>query len=180
MDVTGQRPVHDDAEFDEFVDSVSARLVRAGWLLVGDRGTAEDLTQETLVRVYRHWSRIREPAARGAYAHRTLVRLARRQRRRTSSRLEMIGIRPVSDELAAAPDESEAGDQVRQAQLVLPPRQREALVLRYFLVYSVETTAAAMGCTPGTVKSQTSKGLAALRTLLIASDPPTIEGAPAS
>lgn len=149
-------------DFDEYVAAASPRLVRAARLLVGDSRTAEDLAQETLVQMYRHWQRI-QPHAVHAYAHRTLVRLAHRHIQRRPRHVELTD---AVDQAAPGCDVPELVDEVRTALLTLPARQREALVLRYFLDLSITDTATAMGCDPGTVKSQCSKGLGHLREAL--------------
>ena len=147
--------------FDEFVVQASPKLGRAAWLLLGDRHLAEDLVQETLVRMFLRWRQLREPEAASAYAHRTIVRLCRRHLARASTRIESHG--DVPDRVDQSVSEVPFDDAVRAALLRLPTRQREAVVLRYGLDFSIESTARAMSCDPGTVKSQTSKGLAKLR-----------------
>lgn len=155
--------------FDEFVAGWSGRLLRAAYLLTGDRGLAEDLVQDVYERLYVAWPRVADPAA---YAHRALTRQAM-NRWRTRAR------RPVETALAGhdrpdqRPDAAEALHEravVVSALRTLPAGQRAAVVLRYFADLSEADTAAAMGCSVGTVKSQTSRALARLRTVLPAID----------
>lgn len=156
--------------FDDFVVAASPRLLGSARLICGDRQIAEDLVQETLIRVCLHWSAIRDPASVTAYAYRTLVRLARRSARRLyhsreipaggDRELDRAGPAALSDDLA---DVDGAFATVRARLAALPTRQRQTLVLRYFADLSVETTAEIMQCSTGTVKSQTAKGLSALR-----------------
>jgi RNA polymerase sigma-70 factor (sigma-E family) len=152
--------------FTVFVDTVSGRLTAAALLMAGDLGTAEDLVQETLLRVYQAWPRILDEAAAPAFAYRTLSRLAYRR---------LSGWRRWQRSLTDDPPERSApGDQpgwesrrvVRDALTQLPLRQRQTLVLRFYASLSVTETAAAMNCSTGTVKSQTTDGLARLRSLL--------------
>jgi RNA polymerase sigma-70 factor (sigma-E family) len=163
-------PHRDRAAFDAFVASSSDRLLRTAYLLCGDRGHAEDLVQTALMRTARQWRRARELPE--AYARRVVVNLAK-------DRWRQIGRRPVEAPLdldvAASPD---AGCDDREVLLHavrgLAAGQRAVLVLRYFDELSVEQTAAVLGCSTGTVKSQTSRALANLRGALI----PTEENAP--
>jgi RNA polymerase sigma-70 factor (ECF subfamily) len=137
-----------------------ARLCRAEWprlvgalsLWTGDRGVAEELAQETLIRVCQRWSKVRTLDQPSGWAHRVALNLARswarRQRvaRRAQARLEHG--HPALD----APDTGEVLA-VRAALGRLPERQRAAVVLRYLLDLSVHDTAAVLGCGPNTVKT---------------------------
>jgi RNA polymerase sigma-70 factor (sigma-E family) len=154
-----------DRDFAVFAVVAMPRLVRTAWLLTGDPHLAQDLAQETLIRVHQHWHRIVRSDAAGAYAHTTLVRLTRRQLALAHRRHEsLIGTPP---ERAVEADAAEPlHHRLRAALLELPAGQREALVLRYFADLSVTATAESMRCDPGTVKSQCSKGLARLRALI--------------
>jgi RNA polymerase sigma-70 factor (sigma-E family) len=159
-------------EFEDFVHASSARLLRTGYLLTGNRLDAEDLLQTTLMRVARHWKAAE--TAPGPYATRVLVNLSR-DRARTARRrvveapLEAAGETPLG--------EDDASDQIaRRALLIaalarLPDRQREVLVLRFYGDLSVEATAAATGASTGTVKSHTSRALSRMRELLAEPDP---------
>lgn len=155
------------ARDDEFADFVAARyraLVRTGLGLTGDVGHAEDLAQSALMKTYLSWGRLREPENAEAYARRTLVRLALRERQRrwhgeiSAERLpEPVGaFRPSGDRTDLALD-------VRAALAALPADQRAVLVLRYLDDQSEAETAAALGISLGTVKSRAARGLASLR-----------------
>lgn len=150
-------------EFDAFVRERSTALLRTAYLLSGDRGHAEDLLQTALLRTARRWKHARSDP--GAYARRVLVNLAK-DRWRNRSR------RPREVDIPAEPSAADPGDRVllRQALLhavlQLPGRQRAVLVLRYFQDLSVDEAADALGCSPGTVKSQTHHALTTLRHLL--------------
>lgn len=156
-----------DHSFDEFVTVGSARLLRSAYLLTGDRDDAEDLLQVALVRTARRWDVAR--SAPHAYAHRVLVNLLHdRQRnlsrRVTEQRLEDFDDRlsPVADGAQARVDRMTLTGAVRR----LPARQREVVILRFFADLSVSETAAAIGASEGTVKTHTSRALAALREVL--------------
>ena len=157
-------------EFEAFVVSSAPRLTRSARLLARRTADAEDLVQETLVRLYPHWNGLRDRAAAEAYAHRTLVRLSRRHSLRAYSRYEVLANQPdVEDE--REPPATELRAVVWQAMRCLPMRQREVIALRYLLDLSIEQVAKAMKCSNGTVKSQTSKALANLKETLAQQDP---------
>lgn len=151
-------------EFAAWVEADSVRLRRLAGMLGGDRETAQDLLQETLVRVGLAWRRIDDRP--GAYATTTMSRLAWRahgRRRRESALLEQRAPRePVDGGFARVDDALGLG----AAMARLGPRQRAVLVLRYHCDLSEEQIAEQLGCSRGTVKSQASRGLARLRELL--------------
>lgn len=150
-----------DQEFREFVAGSHVRLLRLAYLLVGDRGTAEDLLQDTFERLYVKWARVQEPEA---YARRALANGAT-NRWRTRSRKPEV---PLDDRYDSPGTEPEHGDRevLMTALKSLPSGQRSVVVLRYFEDLSVEQVAAALGCSTGTVKSQTARALPRLRSLL--------------
>jgi RNA polymerase sigma-70 factor (sigma-E family) len=154
--------VKEQAAFDAFVRRSSDRLVRTAFLLCGDRGHAEDIVQTALLRTARRWSAARsEP---DAYARRVVVNLAKDRwrllgRRPSEAPLELDVAVPVRDGVADR-------DQLLRAARQLPAGQRAVLVLRYFDDLSVAETAAALGCSTGTVKSQTARALERLRAAL--------------
>jgi RNA polymerase sigma-70 factor (sigma-E family) len=146
-------------EYLDFVGSRAASLHRTAYLLCGDWHLANDLVQETLVQTYRHWRRIQRADNQNAYVRRVLVNEFNRHWRRYSG----LPVRADTDRfVAAVPDVSEEvvnrADLLR-ALLTLPVRQRATVVLRYLEGMSERETAAVMGCSEGTVKSQTSRAL---------------------
>lgn len=156
----------DHGEFTAFVAERREALRRTAYLLCGDWHAADDLTQTAFVKLYGAWDRIRDPAARGAYVRRCLARAVVDESRRPSRReyvADELPERAVGTDLSAVVADREL---VRAALAEVPPGQRTALVLRYFDGLDVAATAAAMGCSEGNVKSQTARGLAALRAAL--------------
>jgi len=155
----------DRDQFERFAARVSPSLLRSAYLLTQDRGHAEDLLQMTLWRVARRWHAI-EGAPEG-YAHRVLVNLSRDRRRtlgrRAEERLNAATPVGVADDPA---DALAQRDWMSRAVRRLPRRQREVVVLRFFLDLSVAETAAALRMTDGTVKSHTSRALAQIGQLL--------------
>jgi len=155
------------AEFEHFVAGAADELLRTGYLIVWDLAEAEDLVQETLVRVARRWPRVRRMEHPIAYARRILVNLAldggeRRTRRRRELDVELVGGRPETTSADAAARVAVRGELIA-AVAALPPRQRAVLVLRYFVDLPEREVAAALGCSLGTVKSTASRGLARLQ-----------------
>ncbi len=157
------------AEFDGFVARSSEQLLRTAYLITWDLTEAEDLVQECLLRLARHWPRARRMDHPEAYARRILVNLALDGARvRGQRRAELGGtdapalehLDPRSPQPVAALEEH---GELIAAIGALPNRQRLMLVLRYFADLSEEQTARALDCSLGTVKSTTSRALARLR-----------------
>lgn len=131
-------------------------------LLTGDRHDGEDLLQTALTKAYRSWWRLRRPELAEAYVRRILVTSVTSWRRRGAARERATGL--VPDQLVAGPDVEVADRLVlAQALRMLSPGQRAVLVLRFFEDLSEQQTADLLGCSVGTVKSQSARGLAALR-----------------
>lgn len=173
--VGGYISVMDD--FDEFVSGNLEQLLKTAYLITWDAGEAEDLVQECLFKVARRWPRVRAMAQPRAYARRILVNLAlddRRGRARRRGELDgglFVSEEPARDLLAGLETRAELLDAVAR----LRPRQRAVLVLRYFNDMTEAQTAEVLGCSPGTVKSSTSRGLARLREALAPISNPTRE-----
>jgi RNA polymerase sigma-70 factor (sigma-E family) len=158
VDVTALR-------FEDFVATRSPVLLRTAYLLCGgDRGAAEDLLQDVLERVYPRWRRIRDDPE--SYVRAALANAAANRWRRRSRRVTEVPL-TTQDPATPGPEQGVANaDLVVRALGTLPARMRAVLVLRYFDDLSEADTAAALRCGIGTVKSQTSRGLARLRELL--------------
>jgi RNA polymerase sigma-70 factor (sigma-E family) len=159
-------PATEPGGFTEFVRHRSDPLLRTAYLLCGGgRQAAEDLLQDVLVRMYPRWRRIQ--GSPEAYARAALTNAAINRARRLARRVAEAPLIADVATVDAGPDESVSGrDVLLRALAVLPPRQRAIIVLRFFDDLSEVDTAAAVGCRVGTVKSQTSRGLARLRELL--------------
>ncbi|MEV4507888.1 SigE family RNA polymerase sigma factor [Dactylosporangium sp. NPDC049525] len=144
------------------------RLRRTAYLLCGDWHLADDLTSTVLVKLLRHWKRAAVMEHRDAYVRRMLMSAWLDERRRPWRRESSTDRLP--DRTAAAADADRRLD-VLSLLAGLPPRRRAVLVLRYFCDLSVEETAQALGCSEGTVKSQSARALETLRAGIEEGDP---------
>lgn len=150
--------------FSDFVERHSRALLRAAWLMTGDWPTAEDLVQTAFVAAWRHWAKIAHQDAAGAYTHKVLVRTyLRSRRRRWTAEIPTMELpeRSARDETAHV----DLATTLASALTQLPTKQRSVIALRYLMDLSEGDTATALGCSVGTVKAQSSRGLAKLRTI---------------
>ncbi|MEU5691335.1 SigE family RNA polymerase sigma factor [Actinosynnema sp. NPDC020468] len=155
-----------DREFDAYVDARARVLRRTAYLLCGDWHRAEDLVQTALTKLYAAWPRIHRDGSVDAYARKVLVRAAIDESRRPWRRETAVAALPEVGGAGDTTSDAAADLDVRAALARLPAGQRAVVVLRYWEDLSVAETARLLGNTEGTVKSQSAKGLAALRELL--------------
>lgn len=148
-----------DAAFTDFVEQHWESLVRNAYLVCGHWETAQDAAQEALIAVYRAWPRIDPARGALAYARKTVVRKAVDEGRRPWRREAPNEHLPDQ----AIDADVELGLALRAALAGLPRGQRACIVLRHLEDLSVSEVAEILGCSEGTVKSQTAKGLAHLR-----------------
>lgn len=158
--------------FREFVQGRSPSLLRTAWMLTGDAASAEDLLQTALARTWPHWSRVSQGHPE-AYVRQVMVRTNASWKARFWTREKPTDLASASDGIRTDPsaDTDPSGPVTERLVLAdalarLPVRQRQAVVLRYFDDLSVAAVAEIMGCSQGTVKSQTAKGLARLREVI--------------
>jgi RNA polymerase sigma-70 factor (sigma-E family) len=169
----------EEREFAEYFAARQHAMRRTAYLLCGDWHRADDLAQTAFVSLHRHWRKVRDKAALDAYVRRTLVRAvideSRRPWRRERSVPDTTTVPASAAPLVAgtaAGTVADTGEQVATRQALLdglrrvPPRQRAVLVLRFLDGLDVAGVAEALGCSQGTVKSQTARGLDALRAAL--------------
>lgn len=166
------------AAFDEFVGHRYAALVRFGYVLTGSRTGAEDLVQTALLRTYRRWERLENQVDPFAYVRRAMVNAHISWTRLLSSREQLFADPPER----AGEEDGHALERLQMWQHLarLPARMRAVLVLRFYEDLSEAETARFLGCSVGTIKSQTFRGLARLRRDLVETDPHRIEDEPAS
>jgi RNA polymerase sigma-70 factor (sigma-E family) len=151
----------------EYVDYVTAHipaLRRLGLRLCGDEFTADDLIQQTITTLYVKWKRISIVEDLDAYVRAMVVRAFLSEKRRPWSRVTRLELPPDRPDR----DDGDVADRIviRSALARIPQRQRAVLVLRFLCDLPVDEVATLMRCSTGTVKSQTSRGLAALRLIL--------------
>lgn len=147
----------------EYVTASTPRLRRVATLLSGDPARGDDLLQETFTRLFVHWKRASKADNLDGYVHRMLYRVFIDDKRRKWSSVRLLDQLPETPHTAADPADALA---VRTALRQVPKGQRAVLVLRYFGDLSVQEAADVLGCSTGTVKSQTARGLEALKTAL--------------
>lgn len=154
-------------EFADFALSRGGALHRAAFLIVGDAQLAQDLVQEALTKTYVAWPRLRDPRNAEAYCRKAITTTAISWFRRKGWHNERpTGRLPDDGRIPGHESRFAEHDAIWTALLGLPPRQRAALVLRYYEDLTEAQTAEALGCAVGTVKSQVSAALAKLRDAL--------------
>lgn len=161
-------------DFGEFVRVEHEQLVHTLVLHCGDPALAEQLAQDAFVRARERWDRVSTMESPGAWLHRVAINLSNSWWRRLAAEhraYAKVGARPPAD---MTPDTADAVA-VRAALRALPSRQREILVLRFFLDLSVRETAARTGLKEGSVKSLTHRAVTALRAQLADTHPTTPE-----
>ncbi|HTX86429.1 MAG TPA: SigE family RNA polymerase sigma factor [Streptosporangiaceae bacterium] len=166
-----------EREFDGFAAGSWEPLLRTGYLMTGDAGDAEDLVQETLLKVARRWNRVRSMDHPAAYARRVLINLVlhntdRRSRRRAELWPQDDGTETADENAARALRQVDDLAEIRWALGTLPARQRAVLVLRYWADLPVTEVAEILGCSEGTVTSTASRAAAHLAETLARSELP--------
>jgi RNA polymerase sigma-70 factor (sigma-E family) len=157
-----------DQEFHEFVAERRGRLLHTARLLTaGDRYLAEDLVQTALTKLYVSWAAFRRADNPDGYLRRVLVNALTDERKRIWRRFERT-VAELPDQAGAAA-QRENDPELARALRELPPKMRAAVVFRFLDDLDVAETAAALGCSTGTVKSQTARGLEKLRAALSSS-----------
>ena len=157
--------VTESRDFADFIRQRSSPMLRTAWLLTGgDWALAEDLAQAAFSEVWRRWTRVSAMDAPAAYAHKVMLNtfLSWRRRRRWTAEISterLVGSPATTGGFARA----DTREVLRHALRQLTTRQRAVITLRYFEDRSEAETAAIMGCTVGTVKSQASRAIAKLR-----------------
>ncbi|HWO64989.1 MAG TPA: SigE family RNA polymerase sigma factor [Umezawaea sp.] len=158
---------HDEQEFAEYFAARREAVRRTAFLLCGDWHRADDFAQTAFVALHRRWRKIRDKQALDAYVRRSVVRAVIDESRRPWRRERFV------DQLPEVPvGDGEIGESVATREALVqglrrvPPRQRAVLVLRFLEGLDVAAAAEALGCSEGTVKSQTARGLTALREAL--------------
>jgi RNA polymerase sigma-70 factor (sigma-E family) len=150
--------------FASYIMTMRPRLRRQAHALCGDWDEADDVVQDTLLKMYLRWPRLKRQGDLNGYIRRVLVRTYLDHRRLARWHME-VSQADVPDQVARQGSVVEDHQVVMAALRQLGSRQRAAVVLRYCEDLSVEQVAALMGCSPGTVTSQTHRALTALRAI---------------
>lgn len=149
-----------DQEFAEFFSARFEGARRIAYAMCGSWPDAEEIAQSAFVKMYARWPKIRIETV-DAYLRTVLTRVFLDTKRRGRAREQVVAELP---ETIAPPDAGPAERlALRAALLTVPPGQRAVLVLRFVADLSIPQVAEILGCTTGTVKSQTARGLTALR-----------------
>jgi RNA polymerase sigma-70 factor (sigma-E family) len=151
-----------DERFRAFVVAQRRSLLRTAYLLTGDHGHAEDLVQTALLKTYRHWGRVSGRGDPTAYVRRVVVTTHVSWVRRLAGTEQVI--ESVPDRADALPPDRD--EELLRALRTLPPRMRAVVVLRFYEDRSEAQTAQLLGCSVGTVKTQTSRAMTRLRAQL--------------
>jgi RNA polymerase sigma-70 factor (sigma-E family) len=170
-------------EFERFAAQVSDPLLRTGFLMTGNAEDAEDLAQETLLKVARRWSRVQSMDHPAAYARRVLINLVlhgadRRTRQRIELQPHEAAAETADEKAAQSLREIDDQAEFRWALTQLPARQRAVLVLRYWADLPVAEVAGTLGCTEATVTSTASRAAARLAEILITAKSPVKPATP--
>jgi RNA polymerase sigma-70 factor (sigma-E family) len=156
-----------EPEYTQYVQARLDWLRRTAYLLCKDPHGADDLVQTAITRLYTHWGKARHASDLDAYTRTILIRVFLTERGSAHSRRVALTRSGTVDDHPGRNHDQDAAMDIQQALQGLPPRQRATVVLRFYCDLSVKETAAALGVSPGTVKSQTAKALQSLRSTLI-------------
>jgi RNA polymerase sigma-70 factor (sigma-E family) len=155
MGLADPEPLVSPERFEDFYRAQHEPMLRLAYLLTQSRTVAEDLVQDSFIRVQPRWGQIDSPVA---YMRRTVTNACYSYHRRRKREEAYVADPPVAREAEH--------DEMWDALATLSTRRRAALVLRYYLDLSEADIAEALGCRKGTVKSLTHRGLADLRSVL--------------
>jgi RNA polymerase sigma-70 factor (sigma-E family) len=155
-----------DAAFSEYVAAKGPWLRKVAFLLCQDWHRADDLVQNSIIKLYVHWPQAEKIGNLDAYARKIVVNGFLAEQRSPWWRRVVLHREQYAGSVDASIAHVETSLDLSEALAELPARQRATVVLRYFCDLSVEETATVLSCSPGTVKSQTSRGLDTLRRVL--------------
>jgi DNA-directed RNA polymerase specialized sigma24 family protein len=152
-----------EAEFTWFFRAEFSRVVRTVFLILNDRGRAEEIAQDAFIQLLDHWGKVSSYEQPDAWVRRVAIRMAGRAARRERMRGLLEGrFRPV----VATPPPDEPGNEVLRAVRSLPPNQRTAVVLFYFEDRPIAEIADVLGCSPATARVHLHKARQRLAALL--------------
>jgi len=167
----------DDREYVDFLTARLPRLRALAYYLCGDWHRADDVLQNAMTQLYVHWKRARAANDIDQYVRAMVVKSFLNEKRKSwSARVRLVEAVPES-RASRIDNDIENQTVLRTALEHVPPRQRAVLVLRFLCDLTTQETADVLGCSAGTVKSQTSHGLTRLREVLGERPVTTTEGA---
>ena len=149
--------------FRDFVAARSTALLRSAWLLTGDKATAQELVRAALVKSRRRWPRLAGQEAPEAYVRQLMLTAFLTQGRRHRHGGLHVAVPPSRPEPPDASDEAGIPQAVSRALRTLDPRPRAAVVLQFFDDLTEAQVAYILGCSVGTVRSETAEALSQLR-----------------
>ena len=155
-----------DAAYVEYVTARALWFRRVAFLLCGDLDRADDLVQTSVTKLYADWGRIRNVENLDGYARTIIVNTFLSEQRSPWWKRVTLGHEAAAEEPETVPADLDLSLDLDEALAAVPPRQRAVLVLRFYCDLSVQEAAAVLGCSTGNIKSQTSRGLSALRNQL--------------
>lgn len=156
-----------ETEFVAYYEARAAAVRKTAYVLCGDWHLAEDLTQTAFTKLYQAWHRLERHEALDSYVRQTVVRAFLDERRRPWRREYATGPQSTVFDVPVRADSAEGVREILLEALGrIPKRRRAVIVLRYWEDLSVEQVAEMLDCSPGTVRSQASRGLADLRAAL--------------
>lgn len=160
-----------DAEFTDYVRTHAAWLRKVAYLLCGDWHRADDLVQAAVTKLFASWQRARGASNLDGYVRRTLVNTFLAEQR--SAWWRLVDLKATDDDAVSRDADRDAVIDLRLALTMLPARQRATIVLRYYCDLPIDDVARTLDCSTGTVKSQTSHAITALRRRLRVEHAPT-------
>lgn len=158
--LVAERAASVDTELEDLYERHYAGLVRMAALLVGDRGVADEIVQDAFVRALVSWRTIRDPERAPAFLRSAVLNGARSRLRRWA--VARRHVQAVPDGVDSEETRSVVHQEIVAALRAVPSRQRECIVLRYYLDLPEQEIAAAMGVSTGSVKTHLHRGLHAL------------------
>ena len=161
--VKAQAQHEKDAEFEAYMAARQPGLLRTAYLISGDRHTAEDLVQTALAKLYLSWDRVHDRQVLDGYVRRIIVNEHHSLWRRAWKKRELTTDSLPDHQTVAHDHDHEQRDALWEFVQTLPRKQRAVIVLRYYEDLSEAEIAETLGISVGTVKSQASRALAAMR-----------------
>jgi RNA polymerase sigma-70 factor (sigma-E family) len=154
-----RRPQDAEAAIGALYQAHALGLIRLAYVILGDRPAAEDVVQEAFCGLYRHWEHLADPARALFYVRSAVLNGSRSALRRRVARRALVTFQRPTVSAEASVLSGEERQEVMEAVRRLPARQREVLVLRFYLDLADDEIAKVMGIGPSTVRSAAARAL---------------------